>query len=153
MKPADQDHQSLPPDLQRLIKQARDKGASSRLNAIPLEEQGFALNKREFRESVRMHCNMPLSDLPSQCACGDRLSIGHALSYKKGGFVVQRHDSIRDLLTSLLSRVYKNEEVEPRRQPPNNERLKPRSAITSPEARQDMHAGQWVLVARSYGIF
>ena len=61
----DQIDASLPPDLLRLIKQARDNGASSWLNAIPLEEQGLALNKQEFRDSVRMCYNMPLSDLPS----------------------------------------------------------------------------------------
>ena len=44
---------SLPPDLLRLMKQARDKGASSWLNAIPLEEQDLVLNKQEFRDSVQ----------------------------------------------------------------------------------------------------
>ena len=43
----------LPPDLLRLMKQARDKGASSWLNAIPLEEQDLVLNKQEFRDSVQ----------------------------------------------------------------------------------------------------
>ena len=40
---------SLPSDLLPLVNQARDKGAS---NAIPLEEQGFVLNKQEFRDSL-----------------------------------------------------------------------------------------------------
>ena len=31
----------------------RDKGASSWLNAIPLEEQDLVLNKQEFRDSVQ----------------------------------------------------------------------------------------------------
>ena len=99
----DQIDASLPPDLLRLIKQARDKGASSWLNAIPLEEQDLALNKQEFRDSVRMFYNMPLSDLPCQCACGDRFSIDHALLCKKKGFVAQRHDGIRDLLTTTTT--------------------------------------------------
>ena len=55
----------------------------------------------------------------------------------KRGFVTQKHDDIRD----LLSRVCKNVEVEPRLQPLNNERLNLRSAIRSPEARLDMKAG------------
>ena len=40
---------SLTSDLLPLVNQARDKGAS---NAIPLEEQGFVLNKQEFRDSL-----------------------------------------------------------------------------------------------------
>ena len=33
------------------IEQARDKGASSWLNALPIEELNFVLNKEEFRDS------------------------------------------------------------------------------------------------------
>ena len=104
---------SLPSDLLPLVNQARDKGASSWLNAIPLEEQGLVLNKQEFRDSLRIRYNLPLSDLPSHCACGEIFSINHALSCKKGGFVAQRHDGIRNLLTSVISNVCKNVETEP----------------------------------------
>ena len=45
---------SLSPDLLRLIEQARDKGASSWRNTIPLKEQGLALNKQEFRDSLQL---------------------------------------------------------------------------------------------------
>ena len=72
-----------------LVTQSRDKGASSWLNAIPLKDQGLALNKQESRDSLRMRYNLPLHDLPSFCACGDRFNINHALTCKKGGFVAQ----------------------------------------------------------------
>ena len=49
----------------------------------------------------------------------------------KGSFVVQRHDGIRDLLTSLLSRICKNVEVELHLQPLNNEILNLRSRVQS----------------------
>ena len=75
---------SLSPDLLRSIEQARDKGASSWLNAIPLKEQGLALNEQEFRDSLRLRYNLPLSDLPNYCACGDRMTVGHALFVQKG---------------------------------------------------------------------
>ena len=39
---------SLSPDLLRLVNQSRDKGASSWLNAMPLIDQGLALNKQEL---------------------------------------------------------------------------------------------------------
>ena len=44
---------------------------------------------------------MPPSDLPSKCVC-------HAPSRKMGGFVAQRHDGVRNLLTSLIGEVCTN---------------------------------------------
>ena len=123
---------SLSPDLLRLIEQARGKRASSWLNAMPLEEHGLALNKQEFRDSLRLRYNLPLSNLPNHCACGDRLTVSHALSCKRGGFVVQRPDGIRELLTLLISRICKNVKIEPRLQPLDNERFDLRTTTTSP---------------------
>ena len=84
---------------------------------------------------------MPLSDLPSKCVCGEKYTVCHALSCKKGGFVAQRHDGVRDLLTLLIGEVCTNVEVEPQLQPLDNERFNLRSAATSPEARLDIKAG------------
>ena len=58
-----------------------------------------------------------------------------------GGFVAQRHDGVRNLLTSFLGKVCTNVEVQPQQQPLDNERFNLRSAVTSPEARLDMKAG------------
>ena len=134
---------SLPPDLLRSTMQARDKGASSWLNAVPNEEQGLTLNKQQFRDSLRLRYNLQLADRPSHCSCGDRFSVSHALSCKKGGFVSQRHDGILNLLTSLLSKVCKNVEVEPHLLPIDNEIFGLRSTVTSPEARLDIKAGSF----------
>ena len=92
----------------RMVDQARDTGASSWLDAIPLEERGLCLNKEEFRDAVRLRYDMPLKRLPSHCVCGERFSVSHAQSCKKGGFIARRHDGIRDLLTTLVSKVCKN---------------------------------------------
>ena len=54
---------SLPSDLLRSVNQSRDKNASSWLTAVPLFDQGLVLNKQEFRDSLRLRYNMPLSDL------------------------------------------------------------------------------------------
>ena len=54
---------------------------------------------------------MPLSDIPSKCVCGEKYTVRHALSCKKGGFVAQRHDGVRNLLTSLIGKVCTNAEV------------------------------------------
>ena len=109
--------------------------------ALPLEEQGLAMNKQEFRDILRLLYNLPLLCLPSHCACGDKFTVGHALSCKKGGFVAQKHDGIRDLLTTLTCKVRKNGEAEPHLQPLDNERFDLRTAVTSPDARLDIKAG------------
>ena len=96
--------ESLSPNLLQAVQQTRDKGASSWLNAIPIEEHGLALNKQEFRDSLCLRYNLPLPNLPSYCACGETFTVNHALSCKKGGFVAQRHDTKRDLLTSHISK-------------------------------------------------
>ena len=57
------------------------------------------------------------------------------------GFVAQRHDGVRNLLTSLIGKVCTNVEVEPQLQPLDNERFNLRSAVTSPEARLDFKEG------------
>ena len=106
---------------------------------MPLVDQGLVLNKQEFRDSLRLRYNMPLSDLPSKC--GEKYTVCDALSCKKGGFVAQRHDGVRNLLTSLIGKVCTNVEVEPQLQPLDNERFNLRTAVTSPEARLDFKAG------------
>ena len=73
---------TLPSDLLRSVNQSRDKGASSWLTTVPLVDQGLVLNKQEFRDSLRLRYNMPLSDLPSKCVCGEKYTVCHALSCK-----------------------------------------------------------------------
>ena len=132
---------SLSPDPLQVVQQARDKGASSWLNAIAIEEHGLPLNKQEFRDSLCLRYNLPLPNLPSYCACGEMFTVNHVLSCKKGGFIAQRHDTIPDLLTSHISKVCRNLETEPLLQPLDNEVFNPQSTVISREARLDMKAG------------
>ena len=123
------------------MQQTRDKRVSSWLNAIPIEEHGPALNNQEFRDFLCLRYNLPVPNLPNYCACGEMFTVNHALSCKKGGFVAQRHDTIRDLLTSHISKEYRNVETEPLLQPLDNEVFNLQSTVTSREARLDMKAG------------
>ena len=91
-------------DLLRSAHQSRDKGASSWLTAVLLVDQGLVLNKQEFRDSPRLRYNMPLSDLPSKCVCGEKYTVCHAMSCKKGGFVAQRQMVFATYLPHLLVR-------------------------------------------------
>ena len=133
----------LPVEVVPFFEQARDKGASSWLNALPIEEQGLNLNKEEFRDALRLRYDLPLRDLPSFCTCGESFSVCHALSCKKGGFIAQRHDNIRDILTVLLSKVCHNVQAEPHLQKIDNERFQLRTANISDEARLDIKAGSF----------
>ena len=69
----------------------------------------------------------------SKSVCGDTFTVGQALSCKKGGFVAQRHDGIRDLLTSYVNKVCTNIEFEPRLLTLDNEKRS--------DARLDIKAG------------
>ena len=111
------------------------------LAAMLLVDHGFVLNKQEFKGSLRLKYNMPLSGLPSKCVCGGKYADRHALSRKKGGFVAQRHDGVHNLLASLVGKVCTNVKVEPQLQPLDNERFNLRSAVKRPEARLDLKAG------------
>ena len=107
---------------------------------MPLREQGFDLNKKQFRDALSLRYNIPLEGLPSTCACGDTFNVPHALSCKNGWFVAMRHDNIRDILTSLLGKVCKDVKSEPHLIPLENEVLHLNMANRSEEACLDIKA-------------
>ena len=134
----------LPPKVHGFAIQARDKGASSWLTALPLREQGFDLNKEQFWDALSLRYNIPLEGLPNTSACGDTFIVAHALSCKKGGFVAMQHDNIRDILTSFLGKVCKDVQSEPHLIPLENEVLHLNMANRSEEAHLDIKAnGFW----------
>ena len=92
---------SLSSDLLRLVNQSRDKGASSWLNAMPLADQGLALNKQEVRDSLRLRYDLPLAHLSSHCICGDKFTVGDALSCKKGGVCSAETWRCRELVNDI----------------------------------------------------
>ncbi|KAL9959428.1 hypothetical protein ACROYT_G032751 [Oculina patagonica] len=134
---------SLSPRSLRAAELASEKGAPSWLTVIPKKDQGYDLNKREFRDAVKMRYNWEISDLPKSCVCGDIFDIDHAMICKRGGFIIQRHNELRDLEADLLSTVCNDVEVEPVLQQITGETLN-RGANRAPDARLDIHArGFW----------
>ena len=132
--------EKAPLEMKQFILQARDRGASSWLNAMPIEELDFQLNKEEFRDALRLRYNMKLDNLPTYCPFGNRFNASHALDCKKGGFIHERHDNIKDTLTKLLSRVCHDVESEPHLIPVTNERFQLKSANITDDARLDIKA-------------
>ena len=90
---------------QRAVDLACEKGASNWLAVIPLKDVDFELNKKEFRDVVRLRYDWPIPDNPSVYVCGSRFTVDHAMICQRGGLVVQRHNEIHDLQTELLDMV------------------------------------------------
>ena len=60
-----------PQKVQRALDLAAEKGSSVWLTVLPLREMGFNLNKREFRDAIKLRYDWPVDDIPSTCVCGD----------------------------------------------------------------------------------
>lgn len=129
--------ESLPENTARSMKQAAEKGSSSWLSVIPLAEQGFTLNKGEFRDAISLRYDRPMADLPSKCPCGQNFDANHALNCKRGGFIIMRHNNVRDFEANLLRKVCHDVEVEPPLQPLDGETA---TGLIGDEARPDIRA-------------
>ena len=84
---------------------------------------GFNLKKREFLDALKLRYDWPGDAILFTCVCSDAFTTDHAIC-KRGGFVTQRNDELRDLETELL----------------NMQQLG-RGSNQAPDARLDIHAG------------
>ena len=136
--------QNLTPHLASNIDALCEKGVSSWLTTLPLEEFGFTFNKAEFSDALRMRYKHPLKNLPRFCVCSKPNSIDHALSCPNGGYTCLRHNQLRDLIAHWLTGVCKDVTSEPKLIPLSGEQLRYRSAVVSDNARLDIVArGVW----------
>ena len=103
----------LPDNTRRAAVLATEKGASSWLTVIPLKDMNFSLNKREFRDAVHLRYDWHIADTPSTCICGDAFTVDHAMVCRRGGFIIQRHNELRDFEADLLNTVCHDVQVEP----------------------------------------
>ena len=134
---------SLTLKTQRAVELASEKGASNWLTVIPIDEMGFTLNKGEFRDALKLRYDWEIADKPSICVCGDVFNVDHAMVCRRGGFIIQRHNELRDLEADMLSMVCNDVEIEPVLQELTGESL-PSGANRAPDARLDIHArGFW----------
>lgn len=84
---------------------ASEKGASTWLTTLPVEEFGFTLHKNSFHDGLALRYRCKPNCTPQYCACTSLFSVEHALSCPKGGFPTIRHNKIREMTASLLSEV------------------------------------------------
>lgn len=118
---------------------AQSNGASNWLTSLPIKDEGFHLNKREFWDAICLRFNWPIPFLPTMCVCSKPFDVSHSLSCKKGGFVTLRHNEVRDITAEMLNEVCRNVSKEPALQPLTGENFN-RTAITTDEARVDVSA-------------
>ena len=118
---------------------------------MPVREHGFYLNKQEFWDSIRVRYGIPLSRLPSNCACGANFNVEHAFTCKTGGFIGIRHNAIRDFTAEILNEVCHDVKLEPVLTPLTGEYLKYKTANTDDLARPDVSArGVWTRGSRAF---
>ena len=101
-----------PRKTQRALDLATGKGSSAWLTVLPFQDLGFNLNKREFRDAVKLRYDWPVEDIPSTCACGEAFTVDHSMICKLGGFITQRHNELRDLEAEFPSMVSSDVEIE-----------------------------------------
>ncbi|CAM1322556.1 Uncharacterised protein r2_g3110 [Pycnogonum litorale] len=141
----------MTPSQRRLNEGSQEKVASSWLSSIPLKVMDLILNKGEFVDAIRMRYGWPVYNLPGKCVCSEPFNTQHALSCKKGGFINQRHNQLRDFTTSLLNEVCTDVKSEPTLQPLSGESYGHRTANTTDEARLDISArGFWIVGRRAF---
>ena len=124
----------------RLLTSCRDKGSSIWLTSLPIEEHGFHL----LRDALCLRYGWTIPNTPQFCICRNKFEIDHALSCKRGGFKIQRHNELRDFTATLLTEVCHNVSTEPPLQPLQGEIFNYRTANTDSEVRLDIKArGFW----------
>jgi hypothetical protein len=136
--------EQLPPAKQRMMDLLCEKGSSSWLSALPLQDQGFNLNKGEFRDALSLRYGWQLKNTPHYCRCGKSFSTDHAMTCPLGGLPIARHNEIRDVTAQWLNEVCSDVVKEPPLQQLSGEVILPRTANCQDDARLDIRAkGFW----------
>ena len=94
----------------------------------------FILDKREFRDAIKLKYGWEFNDIPTVCVCGDLFDADHAIICMRGGYIIQRHNEIRYLEAEILQAVCTDVEMEPVLQEVTGEVL-PRGTNKAPDAR------------------
>ena len=75
--------------------------------------------------------------MPGKCTYGQKYDLNHAMNCKRGGFVVMRHNNVKDFEANLPKTIQSDAEIESALQKIYNERIDKR---TGDEARPDIRA-------------
>ena len=112
---------NVEPKMKRTLELAQEKGAGAWLSTAPIQSLGFALNKQQFRDSISLRYGWKVPHTPNYCNCKKENDIDHALNCKLGGYVIMRHNKVRDLEAELMREVCNDVRVEPELLPLDND--------------------------------
>jgi hypothetical protein len=136
-------------NMKRNLDFAREKGAGSWLTALPLEEFDYDLNKQNFRDALCLRYGWRIPKTPQYCNCGEEFDTNHAMMCTKGGYVMMRHNRLRDLEASILSDICKDVKIEPELLPIGNTSVN--SSNKAMKGRLDVSAvGIWSPMERTF---
>ena len=93
---------------------AREKGGSSWLEALSVQEHQFNLSKTELRDGLCLRYGWTPDRLAVTCICGSAFDIAHAMSCPTGGLPSLRHNEMCDLLALTISEVCFDVTIEPK---------------------------------------
>ena len=100
---ARQIRESLCLPKQRMMDLLFEKGTSSWLSVLPLQDQGFNLSKEEFRDAFSLRYGCQLKSIPYHCKCEKTFSADHATICPYGGLQIARQNEVRDITTQWLT--------------------------------------------------
>ena len=78
-------------------------------HAFRIKKLNFTLNKREFRDAIKLRYDWEFNDILSVCVCGDLFDADHALICIRRGYIIQLHNEILRYLKAVCTDV----EMEP----------------------------------------
>ena len=88
-------------------------GASSWFSARPLKESDLHISKSDFHDLIRLPYLLPVENMSLTCVCRKDYTITPALTCATGGFIIKRHNDVRDYLAHLLNEVCAEVSIEP----------------------------------------
>ena len=116
---------------------------------LPIKALGYAINKQDFRDGIYLRYGWEIPRSPRHCQCGKENNMNHALSCANGGFVMMRHNRIRNLEAELMREVGYDIKIEPELLPLGDNQLI--KGNNSEKARLDVSGiGIWGLQERTF---
>ena len=101
-------------ETRRAIVRGAEPGASAWLAGLPIREAGLDLDRPEWEDNIALRLGQPLRHLPKFCGCGKVFTVAHGLQCATGGFVMARHNSLRDFFVALSDAIFRYVRREPR---------------------------------------
>ena len=68
---------------------------------------------KEFRDAIKLRYDWEITDTPVLYAFVVQFSVDQAMVCQRGGFIIQRHNELRDLEAEIPRTVCNDVEVEP----------------------------------------